>query len=93
MKITSVETFNNEFMGFLRVTTQDGSQGWGQVSTYNADIASLIVHRVHRVNASVIVQPGDKGGNSSAALRQLRFVSAERQPHEAVGGTERRRVQ
>ncbi|MDH3317517.1 MAG: mandelate racemase/muconate lactonizing enzyme family protein [Gammaproteobacteria bacterium] len=45
MKITIIETFSNEFVGFLRVTTDDGSQGWGQVSTYNADITSLIVHR------------------------------------------------
>ncbi len=45
MKITTIETFSNEFVGFLRVTTDDGSQGWGQVSTYNADITSLIVHR------------------------------------------------
>jgi len=45
MKITALETFSNEFVGFLRVTTEDGSQGWGQVSTYNADITSLIVHR------------------------------------------------
>ena len=45
MKITVIETFSNEFVGFLRVTTEDGAQGWGQVSTYNADITSLIVHR------------------------------------------------
>jgi len=29
----------------VRVTADDGSQGWGQVSAYNADITSLIVHR------------------------------------------------
>ncbi len=45
MKITTIETFSNEFVGFLRVTTDEGAQGWGQVSTYNADITSLIVHR------------------------------------------------
>jgi L-alanine-DL-glutamate epimerase-like enolase superfamily enzyme len=45
MKIKSIETFCNEFVGFLRVTADDGSQGWGQVSPYNADITSLVVHR------------------------------------------------
>jgi L-alanine-DL-glutamate epimerase-like enolase superfamily enzyme len=45
MKITAIETFSNEFAGFLRVTTDEGAQGWGQVSTYNADITSLVVHR------------------------------------------------
>lgn len=45
MKLTSIETFTNEFVGFLKVTAEDGSFGWGQVSTYNADITCLIVHR------------------------------------------------
>jgi L-alanine-DL-glutamate epimerase-like enolase superfamily enzyme len=45
MRIKSIETFCTEFVGFVRVTTDDGAQGWGQVSPYNADITSLIVHR------------------------------------------------
>ena len=31
MKITKLETFANEFVGFVRLTTEDGRQGWGQV--------------------------------------------------------------
>jgi L-alanine-DL-glutamate epimerase-like enolase superfamily enzyme len=38
MKIRKLETFSNEFVGFVRVTADTGHQGWGQVSTYNADI-------------------------------------------------------
>ena len=45
MKITKLETFSNEFVGFVRVTTETGAQGWGQVSTYNADITAEIFHR------------------------------------------------
>src|SRR5690349_11290803 len=45
MKIRSIETFCTEFVGFVRVTADDGSAGWGQVSPYNADITSLVVHR------------------------------------------------
>ena len=45
MKIKRIETFCNQFVGFVRVTADDGSQGWGQVSTYNADITSQILHR------------------------------------------------
>ena len=45
MKIQRIETFCNHFVGFVRVTASDGSQGWGQVSTYNADITSEILHR------------------------------------------------
>ena len=40
-----IETFTNEFVGFVRVTDQDGNQGWGQVSTYHSDITCQVVHR------------------------------------------------
>lgn len=45
MKIKSVETFSTQYVGFTRVTAEDGSQGWGQVSTYNSDISSAVLHR------------------------------------------------
>lgn len=45
MKIRKIETFCDPFVGFVRVTAQDGAEGWGQVSPYNADITSTILHR------------------------------------------------
>ena len=45
MNIASIETFSNEYVGMLKVTTDSGDIGWGQVSPYNADITSLVVHR------------------------------------------------
>jgi len=45
MKIKTIETFSTEFVGFVRVTVDSGEQGWGQVSTYNSDITSTILHR------------------------------------------------
>ena len=45
MKIASLETFSNEFVCFVRVTTDTGALGWGQTSTYNADITATILHR------------------------------------------------
>ena len=45
MKIKSIETFCNEFVGFVRVTAEDGAQGWGQVSTYHSDITAQVLHR------------------------------------------------
>jgi L-alanine-DL-glutamate epimerase-like enolase superfamily enzyme len=45
MKIRKLETFSNEFVGFVRVTADTGHQGWGQVSTYNADITVEVFHR------------------------------------------------
>jgi L-alanine-DL-glutamate epimerase-like enolase superfamily enzyme len=45
MKITKLETFGNEFVTFTRVTTETGATGWGQLSTYNADITAQVFHR------------------------------------------------
>ena len=45
MKITRLETFGNAYVCFTRVTVEDGSTGWGQLSTYNADITAEIFHR------------------------------------------------
>ena len=45
MKIKSIETFCTQYVGFVRVTADDGAQGWGQVSTYNSDITSTVMHR------------------------------------------------
>ena len=45
MRIKRLETFVNRFIGFVRVTAEDGSQGWGQLSTYNADITAAVFHR------------------------------------------------
>jgi len=45
MKIKAIETFATHDVAFLRVTAEDGAEGWGQVSAYNADITALVVHR------------------------------------------------
>ena len=45
MKLKSIETFTNQAVGFVRVTAEDGSQGWGQVSTYHSDITCQVLHR------------------------------------------------
>ncbi len=45
MKIARLETFADETVAFVRVTTDGGEQGWGQVSTYNADITARVFHR------------------------------------------------
>ena len=45
MRLTTIETFTNQYIGFVRLTREDGAQGWGQVSTYNSDITCQILHR------------------------------------------------
>lgn len=44
-RIRSIETFSTPIIGFVRITTEDGQTGWGQVSTYNSDITCEILHR------------------------------------------------
>lgn len=45
MQISKLETFGNEFVCFVRLTTDTGEVGWGQTSTYNADITATIFPR------------------------------------------------
>jgi len=45
VKIVKLETFTNDFVGFVRASSETGAVGWGQVSTYHADITCQIFHR------------------------------------------------
>ncbi|NVK32879.1 MAG: mandelate racemase/muconate lactonizing enzyme family protein [Rhodobacteraceae bacterium] len=45
MIIEKIETFTNEFICFLRVTADNGAEGWGQVAPYFADITAQVLHR------------------------------------------------
>jgi len=51
MKINRIETFCTEDVGLVRLTTDKGDQGWGQVSTYHSDIACLVLHRQVAIHA------------------------------------------
>lgn len=45
IKITRLETYCDEFVCFVKATTDTGAVGWGQTSTYNADVTATIFHR------------------------------------------------
>jgi L-alanine-DL-glutamate epimerase-like enolase superfamily enzyme len=45
VKIASLESFGNEHVAVVRVETDDGAEGWGQVAPYNADITTHVLHR------------------------------------------------
>jgi L-alanine-DL-glutamate epimerase-like enolase superfamily enzyme len=45
VRIKRLETFSQKFIGFVQVTAEDGEVGWGQLSTYNADITAQVFHR------------------------------------------------
>jgi len=55
VKIRSVESFGNADVALVRVQTDDGAEGWGQVAPYNADITAQVLHRQ--------VAPHALGGN------------------------------
>jgi L-alanine-DL-glutamate epimerase-like enolase superfamily enzyme len=45
VRIASVETFGDEHVALVRVRTENGAEGWGQVAPYHADITAGILHR------------------------------------------------
>ena len=45
MKITAIDTFSDRFVGMVKVTTDSGDSGWGQMAPYHADISARILHR------------------------------------------------
>jgi L-alanine-DL-glutamate epimerase-like enolase superfamily enzyme len=45
VKIRRLETFVKGQIGLVRVTTDDGKEGWGQLSPFNADITAIVFHR------------------------------------------------
>jgi L-alanine-DL-glutamate epimerase-like enolase superfamily enzyme len=46
LKIRSIESFIGEpSLGFVRIRTDDGSEGWGQLSPFDADITATVLHR------------------------------------------------
>jgi L-alanine-DL-glutamate epimerase-like enolase superfamily enzyme len=45
VKIISVESFGTEEVALVRVRTDEGAEGWGQVAPYHADITAQILHR------------------------------------------------
>jgi L-alanine-DL-glutamate epimerase-like enolase superfamily enzyme len=45
MKIAKLESFSNKDLAFVRVTTDCGATGMGQMSSYHADITTMVFHR------------------------------------------------
>lgn len=45
LKIKSIETFTKGYVSIVRLKTDDGSVGYGQISTYDADISATVLHR------------------------------------------------
>lgn len=75
LRIIRLETFHDAFVCFVRATAEDGSIGWGQTSTYNADITAQVFHRQ--------VAPHVLGGNCRDIAGLVGLV--ERREHKFPG--------
>ena len=74
-RIVRLETFHNEFVCFVRATAEDGAIGWGQTSTYNADITAQVFHRQ--------IVPWALGADSSSIAELVQLI--ERREHKYPG--------
>ena len=45
MKIVSIETFTHGRLSVVRVETDDGTEGFGQMAPFHADISATVLHR------------------------------------------------
>jgi len=45
LRIESVETFTRGPVSIVRVRTEDGAEGYGQIAPFNADISATVLHR------------------------------------------------
>src|SRR5512132_1687955 len=45
LTVTKVESWTQGGYGVVRVTTNDGREGWGQLSSYEPDITAIVLHR------------------------------------------------
>ena len=75
IRIQKLETFSNEFVTFVKLTAEDGSFGWGQTSTYNADITATVFHRQ--------VAPWALGSDSQSILPLIEKI--EEKEHKYPG--------
>src|SRR3546814_3984744 len=82
MDIASIETFTDQFVCFVRVRTDDGGEGWGQVAPYNADITAQVLHR--QVAPHVL-------GHSALDIEHLVDIVPERE-HKFPGSYLRRAI-
>jgi len=45
LKIVKIESFTKKSLAVIRIRTDDGSVGYGQISPHDADISSMMLHR------------------------------------------------
>ena len=46
MRIQRLQTYTQRHLSLVKVVSDDGTQGIGQISPYDADISALVFHRL-----------------------------------------------
>jgi hypothetical protein len=97
LKIVSVETFSTRYVSVVRIKSDDGSVGYGQVAPYNADITATILQISEPWSTAVLsvstsfqdLTPAVPSGGSiprcgilRASVREKAFVSFSAAPNE-----------
>ena len=99
MKLVKLETFTTPFVSFVRATSETGATGWGQLSTYHADITAQIARaKLLSVDAKQLGERieaarhelaiiGEQGDSVGRAQEQIGGEAARRQDGgHALGG-------
>ena len=86
MKIVRLESFTTPEVAFVRLTTDSGHSGIGQMSTYHADITTMVFHR--QVAPWVLGRPIDRGA-PAADFADIAALVHERE-HKFPGSYVRR---
>jgi L-alanine-DL-glutamate epimerase-like enolase superfamily enzyme len=63
-QITRIDTYHTQWVCFVKLTTEDGSTGWGQTSPFAADLTADLLHRL----VAPIV-PGKDSSDIEATVR------------------------
>jgi L-alanine-DL-glutamate epimerase-like enolase superfamily enzyme len=83
-RIVGVETFSTGDVALVRMRTEDGHDGWGQVAPYHADVSALVLHR--QVAPHVLGQDdGDLAGRMARARRAPRVRPVTRTGRRSPG--------
>ena len=56
MRIKSIETFCDKMICFVRITDEDGYQGWGMTAPFAANISAQVLHQIA---AEIALEPFD----------------------------------
>lgn len=70
MRITRLETYATVNWALCRLVTDDGHEGWGQLSPFNADISAQVLHR----QVAPLVLGADISEHEALSDRVIRYT-------------------